>query len=1327
MGGIFKSIWGGIITWLLLVSTQDVYSQEQVSFRQLSVKEGLSQNSVVSITQDSLGYLWFATQDGLNRYDGYSFHLFSYRYVDITRTRFSLLGKVYTDRLGKVWTIPQDNRLYRYDASTESFSLIEGLEDIYTLYQDRSFRYWIGTYSQGLFVYDDTTKAFTKVTNQTSPIGTLNDIVQLPSGNILVACKNKLLEIDPITLEGLEITPKPFEGKSINFSSIAIDSSDDQWIGSYGDGLFFRNAESSDQLIPVTFSSYEGYLAPALNILKVFIDSQGRLWIGTYGNGLYLIDHHLKRIRHFTFEKHNPRALHYNDILSIYEDNSGTIWLGTDGAGLSYYDEYLEKFNAYTNYLTPEAISIDVVRSIEVSPEGNTWLGTSGKGLTLYEPQTNSWATFTTANSLLPSDRIMSLHLGLQDHLWIGTQGAGLVVMDKRGDFTVFDRDSRPSLPASTLWDIYEDTQNRIWLATRSEGLIHFDPIEGVIAQYKDEQLGKLGQVGNNIRVIREDNQGKLWLGMEQGDILCFNPSTQTIQPFLTGALKDSFQIGGIKTLHLENEEKLWVGTNGQGLFQIHIPTRQYKQYTTEAGLPNNVIYAILPDSKGNLWLSSNRGISRFTPGKAFESPPTIENYDNYDGLATEYNTGAYAKDANGNLYFGGLDGFYWFQPEQIQKNPFVPHPQITGFQVLDKPYSVRPGISLKYSENTVEFTFSSMQHSLPAKNEYQYRLVNYDKDWVKANNKHYARYTQLPPGAYQFQVKSSNYDGIWNENATHFPFSISPPWYATLWAKLLYTLLTLGLIATIIRYLNWRWRMQMDLKYQEAEASRLKRINTLKSQLYTHIAHEFRTPLTLIMGNMDAKIQDVLSQGGAQQRFALVRRNARRLTGLVDQLLQLAKLEEGKLRLIPKQGNLGLFIRLITDSFTFHAEEKDIQFVVKIEGLKKAWYDEDAIEKIVTNLLSNAFKHGQKGGYCKLQASEEEGFLYLTVSNTAPNFPESSLVQLFNRFYQEDTYTEGVGIGLSLVKELVKLHEGAVTVNSEKDEITFSVKLPINRSLVGLHTVKPTYKENKYIKSSPHILLVNPSQALTALIIEDDPEVLEFVGSLLEDQYKVFEASNGKIGLNLALKYIPDIIISDLKMPDFSGIELCKGLKKDPRTSHIPVVILTGSAAEEDELKGLNAGADDYITKPFKVDVLKNRLANLISNRKALQEKYRKEVVFKPKEIAITPTDEIFFKSVQGILDQHLSDPEFNAAKFCKLVGMSRMQLHRKLQAYTGLSTSAFIRSQRIQQALQIMESSDATVSEIAYTVGFNTPSYFIKCFRERYGKTPTEYLRTL
>ncbi len=524
--------------------------------------------------------------------------------------------------------------------------------------------------------------------------------------------------------------------------------------------------------------------------------------------------------------------------------------------------------------------------------------------------------------------------------------------------------------------------------------------------------------------------------------------------------------------------------------------------------------------------------------------------------------------------------------------------------------------------------------------------------------------------------------------------------------------------------------------KELEKKTSLLEKEQQLKSKLYIDISHEFRTPLTLISGPAEAKLKEGGLSDADYGLFSMIKRNSSRLLDLVNQLLDLAKLDKGRLKLKINKGDLGLLLNFIASAFEFKTSAKKIRYFHTIESIPNAWFDEDIIEKIITNLLSNALKYCPENGICELDAFKKDGELFIKIRNSVNDISEIPLDKLFNRFYQNNEYSEGAGIGLSLVKELVQLHKGNIDVSTKENNIIeFTLQIPIGKTSFSTNEIVDVPKKTPKLILDSNEPVENRSSNLEEtkdgmpilLVVEDNKDVRDFIKSSLKTKYSIYEAENGKLGMEEALRLIPDVILSDIKMPVMDGITMCNRLKQDQRTSHIPIVLLTAGVGEEQELKSLKSGADDFIVKPFKLRILEKRLANLIEVRKALRDRYSKEFVLKPKDISITSAEEAFLNKIQKILDKELTNSDFNAAKLSEMLGISRMQLHRKLLAYTNLSTSNFIRSQRLKQALVLLGNSEANINEVAYSVGFNTPSYFIKCFKETYNKTPLEYSQSI
>ncbi|WP_194777824.1 hybrid sensor histidine kinase/response regulator transcription factor [Pararhodonellum marinum] len=1301
-----------------------VFPQAELSFRQLSVNEGLSQNSAVSVSQDRDGYLWIATQEGLNRYDGREILFYDKKFADITQESHLQLGKVYADSQNRIWIIPDSSVPELFHPEERVFYPVEGIKAASCIFEDIQGNIWIGTFSGQLFKWNEAIRSIEM--SWTDPSKEIMDIGLYDEDHLLLTFKDGIAiwQVHTQLITFLELP----QINNIHFSCSQRDSNGNIWVGTLNAGLWILEKGNHIPVpIPKVFKEKENRTEIKM-VLDIVEDSKGNIWVATYGNGLEKYNLNEKSFDNFTYSKQNPRSLHYNDVLCVYEDYTGTLWFGTDGGGLSFHDKFLEKFNFFLNQQVPENINIDVVRAIFVDENENIWIGTSGKGLTFYDSKTQTWKTYTETKdnqNHIASNRVMSLWGDGNGKIWIGYQEEGLSILDlNTGIFNHYNGQSPVKLQANTIWKIYEDESGNRWLATRNDGLIQFDPQKGIIRHFLHDPNDPTSIPGNNIRTLEKGSNGELWIGTENQGIARLDIESGSFQSFKhEEGNKKTISSNNIKSLYFDGKSTLWIGTNGHGVNVLDVNTVESFRISTQEGLANDVIYGILPDDSGNLWLSSNKGITKITL-QAMKSPSyAITNYTNYDGLATEFNTGAYFKDHDGSLYFGSIEGFYWFNPDDILLNETPPKTVVTGLFVFDKSVEISEEIFFKHHENTLTINIASLVFSSPSKNEFLYKLENHDANWIHSGNNNQARYTNLSPGTYKFLAKSSNYDGIWSDEPVSLSFTILPPWYLSWWAKLGYaTCITLALI-WIYKYLKWRWQVNFMLKMKEDETKRLVEIDKFKTNLFTNISHEFRTPLTLISG----PIERLISQSDNpifKSQLNLIKQNSQRLLHLVDQLLEVSKIKSGKHELKIQKGNLGLLLQSIVANFFYFAAEKNMRLNTDIPLMTEVWFDADKIEKIVSNLIQNALKHGKIGSEVLLTGQIMDNQFYLTVKNqTVKKYDKEEINQLFDKFYKPYSKAEGFGIGLPLVKDLVEINQGEINLILE-DQAFFEVQVRIPVDKFAFRPEQILEEELDLLPVEDGMPAEIKEDAPLVLVIEDNDKVRSFILNELQPYYKILEASDGKEGLFIAMKKIPDLILSDVMMPEMDGIELCQKLKNDEKTSHIPIILLSAKSDEENILKGLEVGADDYMLKPFGIKQLLVRIQKLIELRKNLRIRYSAKARITPNEIAITSTDEKFLNKIQSIVDDDLGDTTFTVDQFCKKLGMSRMQLHRKLTALTGLSTSAFIRDQRLRLAIQRLEKSGESISEIAYAVGFSSPSYFIKCFKETYHMTPSEYL---
>ena len=846
-----------------------------------------------------------------------------------------------------------------------------------------------------------------------------------------------------------------------------------------------------------------------------------------------------------------------------------------------------------------------------------------------------------------------------------------------------------------------------LWIGTRGAGLNKFDREKEQFKHYKHIPDDPTSISHNWILAIYEDKSGIFWVGTFGGGLSKFDREKEQFKHY-KHIPDDPTSISNNAVLEIYEDKSgiFWIGTNA-GLNKFDREKEQFKHFTTKDGLPSDYISGILEDDYGNLWLSTPRGISKFNP-----QANKFKNYDQKDGLINmDFSFGGYLKSRSGELFFGGLNGLDVFHPDNIKKdNPHIPPIVITDFQllhksvpigfdksknrtILEKSITETKEIELNYEDNVITFEFAALDFRCPEENQYAYMMEGFEKDWIYTDaSRRYATYTNLDPGEYTFRVKGSNNAGIWNEEGASLKIKILPE---------------------------------------------------MRSRFFADISHEFRTPLTLILGPLKQIIEKT-KESETLEEASVAEKSAERLNVLVNQLLDLSRVVTRNMKLKACSENIIPLLKGLTLSFASLAERKNItlKFISKRKILK-VYVDRDKVEKIVTNILSNAFKFTEEGGSVDVNVRSMNGKAEIKVSDTGIGIPKNRLDKIFDRFYQVgDTHKrrgEGAGIGLALTKELVELHKGEIKVESKEGKgTTFIVSLPLGRD----HLLPEEISEGKVEKEKEPITfvteieedkkeeeididLITETEKPLLLIVEDNSDVRTYIRGHLEESYRISEAVDGKDGMNKALKHIPDLIVSDVMMPEMDGFELCEELKKDERTSHIPIILLTAKADIEDKIEGLETGADDYIMKPFDAKELQVRIKNLIEQRKKLRERFNIEATIPIKKGKYSQIDEQFLKKVMDVIEKHISEPEFHLDEFGKEIRMSRTQLHRKIRALTNHSPHNFILFIRLRHAAELLSKGAGNITEIAYDFGFSSPSHFAKTFKEQFGKTPSDYIK--
>ena len=1383
-----KNIFYLLIFCLLLPSYYLFPQNPQYKFRHITANEGLSAPSIYSVIKDKQGFIWLATGIGLYRYDGYDFKQYRSNPSDSTSLSGDLItGQLFIDRSGDLWVGTKDNGLNRFNISKESFEQYVYNPEVpgslshnntHKIIQDKSGTIWIATLGGGLNKFDSVKNSFLSFLpepdNGPSNANFIQSLIEFDDESLLVGTRKGLYKFNKFKNSFSPFSIGNSENAQLRNEIITDIIRDDKilWIGtenglvkySWKDGISTRFQSNNND--NTSLSS---------NFIRQIVNSPDKksLWISTVW-GLNRFDKKTLKTERFLYISDDPNSLGYNMLWGMYIDNSNLLWIGTDNTGINllnlnkspFYHHKIEGF-----YPDNEKFSATVFCE---DNRGDFWIGTFGGGLWQYDINRDlkeHYAHHPGASKSLTNNNVFSLCEDSDGVLWVGTFGGGVNKFDKYGYTSLIIEPDKSQKNSSSVIEIAEDQKGVIWLGTLT-GLYNYDKtsgkgIENISLEPLSEAL---------IRSICVDRNNNLWIGTHSEGLFkrSHDDSDKRKYKNYRNNPNDPGSINSdiVMSIYEDYDGNIWIATS-QGLNR-YIPDKdQFESYDKKTGLEADYLYHIQGRDDGVLWISSSKGLMRFDPKADSNQMSRLYEFQ-HDVLFEDIYPYSFYLRKNGEICVGGKYGsdygYYTFHPDSLKDNTLIPHIAITRMLIRNEPLQTDSAVIakrklvLKHDQNFFSFEFAALDYTHPEKNQYAYYLDGFEDDWNYIGNRRFANYTGIPPGEYIFRVKGSNNDGYWNENGISVAITILPPPWKTWCAYLLYALLFITIITIITRFYLRRQRLLYELELEHQQTERLAELDKLKSDFFANISHEFRTPLTLILGPLKQLISKSTNVSD-KENLSTIKRNAVRLQNLISQLLNLSKLEAGKLKLKVSKTNIVELISVYIQSFESLARQNNItlEFLSDIDELF-VYVDKDKMVQIMNNLLSNAFKYTDKGGIIKVQIKypgKIENVKYcveIRVSDTGRGIPADQLKYVFDRFYQvEGSYlnkNEGTGIGLALCKELVELHYGTIQVQSKPGGSTaFTIKFPIGKDhlkkdeivedLEKINTAdtEEFYKIERIDHSAKHDVKGKLGSSIDSLdltdlpvmlIVEDNSEMRNYISGFFEGDFYIVEASDGEEGIEEATDIIPDIIISDVMMPGMDGYAFCKKIKSDERCSHIPVILLTARASKESRIEGLETGADDFITKPFDGDELHVRVRNLIQQRRLLSASLKKRLELAGydnlnniKDSAISLMDEQFLTKAITIVKQFLSNPEFDIELFCRQISMSRMQLHRKLKALTGQATGEFIRSFRLKQAAILLHAKTGTITEIAYDVGFTSPSYFTECFSKQFGLTPSEFIK--
>lgn len=1363
-----------------------VYAQESgnqqaaYNFSLIDINIGLSQSQVNAFLKDDNGFMWIGTSSGLNRFDGYEIKTYKYNVSDSSSIRGNDILALYDGPENTMW-IQTTLGFDIYDPDADKFyahvpayldSLDFKMADVEQIYSDGIGNFWLLT-GDGL-VYQIVEDQKNIIDLQTFVLNSENsriaDVHQGASESVWVLYQDGLLQQTDISgkvLETYDAIQKHLEGRLQDFQFYP-DSDGDIWIYAprtdFG-ALYFQPETGAIRhfLKNAVFPSINN------NIVNSIIENrQGEIWIGTDHGGINVVD---KQNFDVSQILHNPEvenSLAHNSIYTLFKDQEGIVWVGTYKNGVNYYHPSMTRFYHYKNFVKdPESLPYDDINAFVEDEHGNLWIGTNGMGLIYFDRENEKFTHFRhdpNDPQSLSADVIVSLLIDSEKSLWIGTYIGGLNRYDGE-QFIKYQHNpvDSSSIANNSIWEMMEDANGNLWIGTHAAGLELYDRENDSFIHYSAR--GTVAIHSNYIAEIEEDAEGNIWLGGGYGlDVI--DVKTGKVRHYLNEPGNPNSLINNrILSILRDSEDNMWIGTQ-EGLSLYRAEQNDFKHFTMADGLPNNTVMGILEQDANNFWLSTAKGIAHMKlmgKGKV-----RFQNYDKGDGLQGQiFNESAAFKTSSDEMVFGGPNGFNIFDPKDLEENTSIPNIVFTDFQLFNEsvsvgePYNGRvllqksvantESISLRHNENVFSIGFAALNFIHPDKNQYRYKLEGFDKEWLNAGNSRRVSYTNLDPGNYTFKVMASNNDGIWNEEGASVDIVVMAPFWRTNAAYALYFLLIVAAVIIGRRVMLQRAKARFAIQQERREAKQLHALDLMKIRFFTNISHEFRTPLTLILAPLERLLENGPNANNAEhakRQYHMMQRNAKRLLNLVNQLLDFRKIEVEGLKFIPSEGNIVKFIEQSVYSFSELSNKKHIklQFKSDMEALHAA-FDMDKLEKILFNLLSNAFKFTQENGTIQVlvdtlptttDAEPTLKHLRIRVIDSGIGIPAEDQKNIFERFFTHDMpdniINQGSGIGLSIVKEFVNIHDGTIEVSSEPGKgscFTVILKVKAAANSLKMKPFKSAALDNKVkYENDRKSILVNPDKAPhhrvtlpKVLLIEDNEDFLLYLEDNLQDYFSIITAKNGREGWQKALSNVPDLVVSDVMMPEMNGMALCDKLKNDPRTSHIPVVLLTAHSGEESKLRGLKTGASDYITKPFNFELLLSRLNNLIKEKQLFKKVYEKKISAQSSEAEIVSMDDKLIQKAIQLVEANLSDPEFSVEVLSKELGMSRTYLYKKMVALLGQSPVEFIRKLRLDNAAQLLEKSQLSVAEVAYKVGFNNTKYFTKYFKAAYKVLPSQY----
>ena len=1351
---------------------------ESFNFARLDNTNGLSNNQIKCIFKDSRGFMWFGTNYGLNRYDGYRVKIYKSVKNDTTSLNSNSINDIQEDYNGNLW-IGNNNGYCIYNILNENFNRnlspllsefgIHFKPSIVEIDKQKNFYFYEANH--GLFEYDIKNKKLIRFIIQSknfkstiSSIKAQNDFIWILFTNGLIERFNKKLK--KIDFSNTFITHND-KGSTLT-KRLFIDADGSPWIypGLMDKGtLYFDMKKKEWSCFGNNIKNIPGSILYSISsnlVRSIEQDKKGRVWIGTDHGGIEIFNKTSKQLILLRNDPANPNSISQNSVISLHCDKTGIMWVGTYKNGVSYFYPGIFKFEkSPLFFFNNSELENKDCNAIHEDRKGNLWIGTNGSGVLKLDSKIGKFKLYRNQegnSSSISSNIIISILENKNGTMWFGTFWGGLNKMvGERFQNYQPELNNPNSLSNNSVYGLVEDRNQNIWIATLGSGLDELNKSRNNFSHHKTNYVK--GISSNYIVSLFSKDSMYIYLCTSVGiDVL--NTSTRIISPlFKDSSQKNKLSDLTINNVLLDKKNQIWIATDNG--INIYNPANKTIEYIDKSsGLPSDQVVSLVEDNNGNIWAGTRNGLTCVYCKQDPVSKKTVYSvvsFDENDGLLSSiFNQNAIFKNKQGKIYIGCTKGYTVFDPQNIHYNTIAPQPRFTELLigneevepgstlkkriVLDSSIVLTNKIELHYNEKNFTVNFSAMSYIHPQKNKYRYKLEGFDENWIDIKNGiGSVSYSNLNQGTYQLKVYASNNDNVWSKSPLVLSIVILPPFWLSWWAYCIYFILSLIALWSIVKFNLRKQKKQFERENREREIKQLHEIDEMKFRFFTNVSHEFRTPLTLIINPIEKLLKEAKTDE-EKSVLSIIQRNANGLLELVNQLLDFRKLDVHKDTLNLAVGDVVTYIKDICYSFTDMANQKMISFSfsTSIQEFQME-FDPAKMKKIIYNLLSNAFKFTPKGGKIDVnmslivQQDNEQKTLRIDISDTGTGIPEKDLNRIFDRFYRvenaENGHQTGTGVGLHIVSEYVKLHEGSINVESQIGKgSVFTIQIParlhIQEEIISLGLdLQEKSNEPKVEEETTLIAEDSRNKLPLMLIVDDNEDFREFISSMFIENYRILKAEDGKIAYQLILEKMPDLVISDVMMPNMDGFELCRLMKQDIRISHIPIILLTAKDGEENKYHGLESGAEDYIPKPFNMEMLSLKVKKIVDRQKKIRDQFKHKVDITLGEVQIVSLDEKFVKKAVALVEANISTSEFLVEDLCREMGMSRVYFYKKILALTDKTPSEFIRFIRLKRAADLLEKSQLFVNEVAFQVGFNDPKYFRKYFKDEFGVSPNEY----